>query len=389
VRVLAAVDTLGPGGAERSLIEVAEAVRNFGIEVEILPLARAEHGLEALARHRGLTVKTLPRGNRHSWIRGVRRTIREARPDLVHSSLFEADIAARLAAAGTGIPVLTSLVNVVYDPSRFLEPNVNAVKLRAARAIDGWTARHLTSHFHAVTDTVKRSAVEVFRIRPDRITVIERGRDLSRLGEPGEDRRRRIREGLGVASDAELVLSVGRQEYAKGYTHLLEALAPMVRSRPRLVALIAGRRGNATARLEELHARLNLGTRVRFMGHRGDVPDLLAAADVFAFPSIYEGFGGGAVEAMALGVPVVCCDLPTLRDVLEPGRTALFVTPGSPEDLRRALETVLDDPTLRRRLGARGREVFRERFTLARSAERMADLYREVARVAESSKVRP
>jgi glycosyltransferase involved in cell wall biosynthesis len=236
---------------------------------------------------------------------------------------------------------------------------------------------------------VKRSAVEVFRIRPDRVTVIERGRDPSRLGEPGEARRRRIREGLGVASHAELVLSVGRQEYAKGYTQLLEALAPMVRSRPRLVALIAGRRGNATARLEELHARLNLGTRVRFMGHRGDVPDLLAAADVFAFPSIYEGFGGSAVEAMALGVPVVCCDLPTLRDVLEPGRTALFVTPGSPEDLRHALETVLDDPTLRRRLGARGREVFRERFTLSRSAERMASLYRGVARVAESSKVRP
>jgi glycosyltransferase involved in cell wall biosynthesis len=388
MKVVHLINGLGTGGAERSLAEMLPLLEERGVTVAVGCFYHRREGVheEVAARH---DVRVLPGPNRLAWLSQIRQLILSERPQLIHTSIFEADVLGRVAAWGTGIPVLSSFVTMAYDPSRFLDPNVNAVKLRAARAIDGWTARHLSSHFHAVTETVKRSAVEVFRIRPDRVTVIERGRDPSRLGEPGEDRRRRIREGLGVSSDAELVLSAGRQEYAKGYTHLLEALAPMVRSRPRLVALIAGRRGNATARLEELHARLGLGTRVRFMGHRGDVPDLLAAADVFAFPSIYEGFGGGAVEAMALGVPVVCCDLPTLRDVLEPGRTALFVTPGSPEDLRRALETVLDDPTLRRRLGARGREVFRERFTLSRSAERMAGLYRGVARVAESSKVRP
>jgi glycosyltransferase involved in cell wall biosynthesis len=381
VRVLAAVDTLGPGGAERSLVEVAEAVRNFGIDVEILCLARAEHGLEALARHRGLVVKTLPRGNRLSWIRGVRRTIREARPDLVHSALFEADIAARLAAAGTGIPVLTSLVNVAYDPSRFRDPNIDPLKLRAVRAIDGWTARHLTAHFHAVTEAVKRSAVQELRIPQQRITVIERGRDPVRLGEPSIGRRRRVRERLGISANTELVLAVGRHEYAKGLEYLLAALSPLLSTRPRLMALIAGRKGNATSRLEGLHERMEHRDRVRFLGHRDDLPDLLAAADVLVFPSIYEGFGGAAVEAMALGVPVVASDLPTLRDIIEAGRTGLLVPPQSPDDLRRALEGVLEDAALRERLAESAQRAFRERFTLARSAERMADLYRRLAEV--------
>jgi glycosyltransferase involved in cell wall biosynthesis len=387
VKVLAAVDSLGPGGAERSLIEVASAVAQDGIDVEILCLRSVDQGLESDARDRGLAVRHLGSGNRVARIRRVRRAIRDLSPDVVQSMLFEADIAARLAAVGTGVPVLTSLVSVAYDPSRFRDPAVSPLKLRAARAIDGWTARHLTTHFHAVTETVKRSAVRVLRIPPDRVTVVERGRDLSRLGEPSPERRSRARERLGLPADAEIVLNVGRQEYAKGQEHLLEGVAPLLERRPRLVVLIAGRRGAATTRLEERHRRLRLGDRVRFLGHRDDVPDLLAAADVFTSPSIYEGFGGSIAEAMALELPVVSSDLPTLRDVVEPGGTALLVPPERPLELGRAIEALLDDPALRRRLGTRGRELCETRFTLERSSRRMADMYRRAANLRERSEV--
>jgi glycosyltransferase involved in cell wall biosynthesis len=387
VKVLVAVDSLGPGGAERSLIEVASVVAEEGIEVEILCLKRVDEGLEREARDRGLAVRHLGPGHRVAGIRGTRRAIRDLSPDLVQSMLFEADIAARLAAVGTGVPVLTSLVNVAYDPSRFRDPAVAPLRLRAARAIDGWTARHLTTHFHAVTETVKHSAVRELGIPPDRVTVVERGRDLSRLGEPSPERRSRARERIGIPADAEIVLNVGRQEYAKGQEHLLEAAALLLERRPRLVVLIAGRRGAATARLEERHRRLRLGDRVRFLGHREDVPDLLAGADVFVFPSIYEGFGGSIAEAMALELPVVSSDLPTLRDVVEPGGTALLVPPERPSELGRAIEDLLDDPALRRRLGTRGRELCATRFTLERSARRMADLYRRAANLREQSEV--
>jgi glycosyltransferase involved in cell wall biosynthesis len=309
------------------------------------------------------------------------------RPALVHTMLFEADIAGRLAASGTGIPVLSSVVNVAYDPVRFRDPHVRRMRLRAARSIDRWTARRLTEHFHAVTETVKESAVTVLRIPPDRVTVIRRGRDPATLGEPGPDRRRRVRGRLGISDDAVVVTAVGRNEYAKGHQDLFESVAPLLREHPRLLVLVVGRAGTHTARLEERHRSLGLGNRVRLLGHRPDVPDLLAASDVFAFPSLYEGFGGSALEAMALGLPVICSDLPALRELVEPDRTALIVPPSSPAPLRAALQRLLADAELRRRLGDRGRRVFLERFTLARSVEGMAALYGRLTGVAQRSEV--
>jgi glycosyltransferase involved in cell wall biosynthesis len=387
VRVRVIIDSLGPGGAERSLAELLPELAASGFDLRITTLVRRTDGFQDELERAGFPIQTLRSLTRGGRIAELRRQLHAERPSLVHTMLFEADIAGRLSAAGTGISVLTSLVNVAYDEIRFFDPNVSRTKLRVARSIDRWTARHLTAHFHAVTEAVKTSAVRVLRIPAERVTVIRRGRNPTSLGKPGHERRRAVRERLGIPTNAEVVVSVGRQEYAKGQENLLEALAPMIRERPQLFALIVGRRGNQTARLEDCHRRLVLGDRVQFLGHRRDVPDLLAASDIFAFPSLYEGFGGSVVEAMALGLPVVCSDLAPLREVVEDGGTALVVPPGAPEALRGALETLLRDSDLRRRLGDRGRQVFLEQFTLAGTAEQMVALYRRVAEVGQANEV--
>ena len=118
---------------------------------------------------------------------------------------------------------------------------------------------------------------------------------------------------------------------------------------------------------------------MRFLGHRDDAPEVLAAADVFVFPSLYEGLGGALIEAMALGLPIVASDLPAIREVVEPGSNALLVEPGSPADLADAIVALADDPERRRRMGARSRAIFEDRFTLERSARRMLDLFERVA----------
>jgi glycosyltransferase involved in cell wall biosynthesis len=124
--------------------------------------------------------------------------------------------------------------------------------------------------------------------------------------------------------------------------------------------------------------RLGLEGRVRFLGHRNDVPDLLAAADLLALPSLNEGAAGVVIEAMALGVPVVASDLPSLREVTEDGTSGLLVPVASPDALARAIERLLDDQPLARVLGTRGREIFERRFTLDRSVKRMVGMYRSV-----------
>src|SRR5205823_1865576 len=105
------------------------------------------------------------------------------------------------------------------------------------------------------------------------------------------------------------------QERQKAQWALLEAVPRLVERQPDVVVLVAGREGNATSELALRMRDPIVRAHVRVLGHRADVPDLLAASDVFAFPSIFEGLGGSVIEAMALGLPIVASDLSALREV--------------------------------------------------------------------------
>jgi glycosyltransferase involved in cell wall biosynthesis len=143
--------------------------------------------------------------------------------------------------------------------------------------------------------------------------------------------------------------------------------------------IVAGRRGNASADVEALRRSLDLGDQVWFMGHRDDVPNLLAAADLFVFPSLYEGFGGALIEAMALGLPIVASDVPAIREVVEEGRNALLVSRGDPRALAGAIAALLDQADQREAFGRASRRRFEERFTLESVVPQMVELYRSVA----------
>jgi glycosyltransferase involved in cell wall biosynthesis len=145
-----------------------------------------------------------------------------------------------------------------------------------------------------------------------------------------------------------------------------------------MILIIAGRVGNATPALRAFVSRLGLEERVRFLGHRVDVPEVLAASDIFVFPSLYEGLGGALIEAMALGMPIVASDLPALREIVEPGVSAELVPVGSPERLRQALNKVLGDASFAAQIGSHARSRFLERFTMDTCAPRMIRLYRRV-----------
>lgn len=377
LRVLHVINQLGPGGAERSLGDLVVPLAAEGVRVSIAcvhPIA-PEYRRDFVpdCPVRSLTRRTLP-----GKALELRRLLAKDRPDLVHTTLFESHLVGRLAVAGLGIPLVSSLVNTEYEPVRRQDPNVGAARLAAVRALDRWSGRLFTRRYHAITEAVARSAERTLGIRRRSITVVPRGRDPARFKPPDAGRRRRARSALGLASDAEVLVNVGRHEFQKGHEHLLRATAILARSRPRLRVVVAGRRGNTSPALDRLHRELGLGEALRFLGSRTDVAEVLAAGDLFVFPSLYEGLGGAVIEAMALGLPVVASDLPALHEVVEPGGNALLVPAGDPPALARAIESLLDDRETARRFGHRSREIFRERFTIDVSAAGLARFYRSV-----------
>jgi glycosyltransferase involved in cell wall biosynthesis len=380
MKILFVHNGLGAGGAERSLAELLPGLISEGIEPIVLCFYRRTEGVEADVLASGVDVRFLGAHRLVNRALAVRRIIRQERPDIVHTSIFEANLAGRLGSAAMSPVVLSSLVNTPYIPTRRRDPNVSRFGMTTAHVADGWTARHLCDHFHALTHAVKDWAVGSLRLDPASITVVERGRDPRRLGEPSVARRRESRRALGLTDETRVILNVGRQEYQKGQRFLLEAM-PAVRSRdPRAVLLIAGRKGNASDDLQALKQQLGIDDEtVRFLGHHEDIPSLLAAADVFAFPSLFEGLGGALIEAMALGLPVIASDVPAVAEVVEAGRSGLLVPPASATDLAAAIGEVLGDDGMAREFGARGREIFIDRFTLSRSTARMIELYRTLA----------
>lgn len=376
--MLHVINGLGAGGAERSLAEMLPVMREAGVDSAIACLWRKPEGVHASVEAAGFPVHVI--GSRKAQaVRRLRALIGSWQPDVVHTTIFEADVLGRLAAAGKSAKVLSSLVNTTYDGVRVADAGVNPAKLFAVKALDAWTARHLTDHFHAVTGAVRDSAVQHLGVPRERVSVIERGRDLARLGHPSPSRRRRARAALGLADDAQVVLNVGRQEPQKAHMTLLHAMAKLIPSRPRLTLLQAGRKGKSTPELERAVDELGLVHHVHFLGHRNDVGDLQAAADVFAFPSVYEGLGGSVLEAMAMRTPIVVSDAPALVEVVEDGRGGLVVPVGDFSALATSIARLLDEPETARPLSEQAHEIFLERFTLERSASRMVELYRSMA----------
>lgn len=371
--VLYLIDSLVPAGAETSLLALAPHYARVGVRLDVAYL-HERPGLRRDLVAAGARVDLVAGGGRAAKLRSVRRLLVERRPDLLHTTLFEADVLGRTASLRSGVPAVTSLVSDSYGPGHVGDPGLRRWKVHGAQVLDAVTARQAV-RFHAITGYVADVCSTRLRIPRSRIDVIPRGREPARLGSASAGRRRAARLGLGVGEDVPLVLAVGRQERQKGLDRLLDAFA-LVRDRaPAARLVVAGREGNQSAELRDTAARLGLEGSVRFLGGRDDVADLLCAADVFAFPSRWEGLGGVLLEAMALRAPIVASDLPAVREVVEDGLTALLVDAGDPARLCAAVVDCLDD-----RAGAAARAeaalaVFHQRFTVERVGEAMVAFY--------------
>jgi glycosyltransferase involved in cell wall biosynthesis len=381
VRVLAVIDGLGTGGAERSLAELVPLLKVRGFEFEVAFFQDRHPGVEDLLRKDHVPLRRIDGRNWITRCVRLRREIWRFEPALVHATLVGPSITARVAAAGTGAPVLTTLVGTTYTPPAPLSGK--GFRPAFIRTFDSWTARHLNAGFHAISHAVADDAAAHLRIAENSVTVIPRGRARARLGWPSPDRSQRARHELAVPQNAELVLSVGRQEKRKGHVTLVEAWAGIAGARPRAQLVIAGRPGLASPHISRALDDLPVEARrrVHLVGHTEDVGDLLSASDVFVFPSLHEGLGGALLEALAMSLPIVASDLPAFSEFLVPGENAILVPPGCASALAGAVVRLLDDELLRGRMAAANLELFEQRFQLDAVAQQTERLYREVAAI--------
>jgi glycosyltransferase involved in cell wall biosynthesis len=362
-----------PGGAEQSLALLAPEYRRLGIHLDIATIYERP-GHQSALRSAGARLFSIGgRGGMTAHVARCRSLVRELRPDLVHTTLFEADIVGRTAAWSARAPVVSSLVNVAYGPEHFADPSTRTWTLRSAQVLDALTASR-TVRMHAVSERVAELMSPRLHYPRDRMDVVVRGRNPETLGARSEERRASARALLEVEPAQPVLLVVAREEHQKGLDVLLEAVPAIRRTEPRVHLFVAARRGAQSAVLREIVDRLDLAPAVTFLGTRDDVPELLCAADVFVLPSRREGLPGAVIEAMALEAPIVATDLPEVREVVSEEH-AVLVPPESPDRLAGAVLDVLGAPIDASHRAAAARARFLEVFTVARTADQMRNFY--------------
>ncbi len=186
--------------------------------------------------------------------------------------------------------------------------------------------------------------------------------------------RDRVRAELGAGPEIPVIGTVAQLIPRKDLGTLLKAFARFAAEHAEALLAVAGE-GPLRGEIQALAGDLGIAGRTRFLGHRRDVPAVLAALDIFALSSAFEPFGLVALEAMAAGLPIVATDVGELPAILGHGKRGLLVPPGDPGALAHALARLLEDRDLAGRLAAAGERHAREQHSIGQTVGRYEALY--------------
>jgi glycosyltransferase involved in cell wall biosynthesis len=366
LRVLQVIPTLDRSGAEKQMALLARGLPRDRFAVEVAALTRLGP-LAAELDAAGVPVTLFAKRFKADLgaLARLARWMRRRRFDVVHTWIFAANVYGRISAHLARVPVVVTS-----------EMAVDLWKRRAHLRLDRWLARwtdQVVGNSDAVVAFYRRAGVPEAKL----------ARIYSGIAvEPGPSADpAAVRRSLGIDPAAPLFLYVGRLAEQKRVADLLDAADLLQHVVPAAVTVLAG--DGPLRRTLEDRARaftlLECG-RVRFLGHREDVPALLAAADALVLPSAFEGLPNVVLEAMVAGKPVVATAAPGTTEAVDDGRTGVLVPVGDVKGLCRAMRDLARDPSRRRALGEAGRSLVAERFPIDAMIDAYAELYDSLAR---------
>lgn len=288
----------------------------------------------------------------------LRDFLYECQPDIVHTFLLTGSLYGRFAAMMARVPVVIGTEVNVYEKKRTLHA-----------LAERWLMRD-TDAVVASAESVRDFYIKQVKADPSKVEVIYNAVDWAQL--QATVSRDELRASVNVPPDAPLLTIIARLTEQKGHRILLDALVRPDLAHARLLVVGDGPLRQA---LESQAANLGLSPRVRFVGARRDLGNILAATDVFVMPSFWEGLPLAMVLAMGAGVPVVATRVAGIPEVVQDGVTGLLVPPGDSGELGAALSRVVNDDTTRVLLGQAARAFVGPRFGVDGYVKSVTALY--------------
>jgi glycosyltransferase involved in cell wall biosynthesis len=299
------------------------------------------------------------------------RFLRRERYQIVHTHTSKGGFVGRLAARLAGVPVIVHTAHgfAFHESSPY---PIRRICSTLERLASGWCDRIVSvSEFH------RTWGIELGMCHPRKIVAIPNG--IADLRRSRQACLAELRREMGAGRGDLVILSMSRLASDKGLEYLIGAAAILPQMARPIQIVIAGD-GPERGRLEQLVNHLGVQQRVRFLGFRKDVADLLAASDLVVLPSLREGLSIALLEAMAAGKPIIASSIGSQREVASHAEMARLVPPADARALSEAISGMAGDEALMARLGRTARVVYQRCYTENRMLEAYRQLYFELLR---------
>lgn len=342
------------GGQEGRIFKEMHAMRARGHHLEAICQPRAQ--LTERLRDAGFTVHAVDMAGPVNYLKGVaavRKILKAGRFDVLNTHSRRDTVIAALAGRMAGTPLIVR--------TRHLSNPVGSM----------WSYTVLPHRVTAVSDHVRKYLI-TRGVPPEKIATV-----YSPIVLPAPVERSTLRGELGLADDDVVVGCVAVMRATKGHKDLIDAIAPLMATRPKLHLVFVGAGSPVFEQTQAYVAERGLQDRIHLMGTRRDVPNLLAGFDLFALATQQEASGTVFVEAQASGLPVIGTNVGGVSEMFRDGVTGFLVPPKDPAALTAALARLIDEPALRRAMGEAGRKMVWEEgvFSPARLAETTEAIY--------------
>jgi glycosyltransferase involved in cell wall biosynthesis len=346
------------GGQENRILHESIGLRSLGARVIIL--GQPGCCLAARAAEKGIEVRTVPMRNDYDWpaVRFILRLIRHDQIDVINTHSGRDSLLAGIAGR------LSSRKPIIVRTRHLALPITSKV------SYDRLPHTVVTVSGHVRHCLLERG------IPPERIVAIPTGVDSLDEFDPDAEGGL-LKEELGLPSDVPLVGTIAILKSKKGYHVLVEAIPSILRAVPLAVFVFVGN-GPQYHNVARILRDRGLESKVRLLGLRRDIRNILKSIDVFVLPTLEEALGTSFLEAMAMEKPVIGTRVGGVPEVIRDGVNGLLVKPNDPEDLAAATIRMLRDRDKARLMGLEGRKIVESEFTAQRMCQGMYDLYRSM-----------
>lgn len=375
MKVLFIIDSLGVGGAERSIAEIAANFKEF--TPVVCHLFNNKDLKHIYDQHRIKVISLdLPKSYKDAQILPkLLEIVKSENPDLIHASLYRSMMLSRKIKTVIKIPLVNSFVSDSYSSARFNRLKLKTkLKLKYYQFIDRSSAK-IADVFISNSQAIAGSNCKALKLKSDKVKVIHRGRNFEKFSNVDERKVENVKVELGL-KNKKVFLNVGRLLESKGQQDVIYAFKDIASTHPEAILLLAGE-GNYRSVLEKLISEYSLENRVFLLGQRNDIEVLLSVSDYFVFSSYFEGLPGALLEAMMAGKIIIAGNIPENRECVDE-TSALFFNPGNVKQLRELMQKVLNNSDNYKHLGSNAKNIAAAKFDIKMISALYEETYKNI-----------